>query len=145
MKQCSPQIWHLYGKVARSKAFAERKTYVLFAVCPKSCSRHTKHIARWKKFSFSFNKCLFYLCSLPEQAVGCYCCLLEQERSPEQPDADGNGYVICFMGGSEKGLNLYPCFFYGISKSYNKASRFYCIHIIQILLNSVQFFDLNYI
>lgn len=28
--------------------------------------------------------------------------------SPEQPDADGNGYVICFMGGSEKGLNLYP-------------------------------------
>ncbi|XP_029946092.1 protein Njmu-R1 isoform X1 [Salarias fasciatus] len=45
--------------------------------------------------------------SLPEQAVGCYCCLLEQERSPEQPDADGNGYVICFMGGSEKGLNLF--------------------------------------
>lgn len=46
--------------------------------------------------------------SVPEQAVGCYCCLLEQERSPELPDADGNGYVICFMGGSEKGLNLYP-------------------------------------
>ncbi|KAM9780028.1 protein Njmu-R1 [Neosynchiropus ocellatus] len=46
--------------------------------------------------------------SIPEQAVGCYCCLVEQERSPEQPDADGNGYVICFMGGSEKGLNLYP-------------------------------------
>ncbi|XP_008415099.1 protein Njmu-R1 isoform X1 [Poecilia reticulata] len=45
--------------------------------------------------------------SLPEQAIGCYCCLLEQERSPEQPDADGNGYVICFMGGSEKGLNLF--------------------------------------
>ncbi|XP_051797512.1 protein Njmu-R1 [Acanthochromis polyacanthus] len=45
--------------------------------------------------------------SIPEQAVGCYCCLLEQERSPEQPDADGNGYVICFMGGSEKGLNLF--------------------------------------
>uniref|UniRef100_A0A3Q3W4G9 Uncharacterized protein n=1 Tax=Mola mola TaxID=94237 RepID=A0A3Q3W4G9_MOLML len=46
--------------------------------------------------------------SIPEQAVGCYCCLLEQERSPDQPDVDGNGYVICFMGGSEKGLNLYP-------------------------------------
>ncbi|XP_040046400.2 protein Njmu-R1 isoform X1 [Gasterosteus aculeatus] len=45
--------------------------------------------------------------SIPEQGVGCYCCLLEQERSPEQPDADGNGYVICFMGGSEKGLNLF--------------------------------------
>lgn len=45
--------------------------------------------------------------SIPEQAVGCYCCLVEQERSPEQPDADGNGYVICFMGGSEKWLNLF--------------------------------------
>lgn len=45
--------------------------------------------------------------SVPEQSVGCYCCLLEQERSPEQPDADGNGYVICLMGGSEKGLNLF--------------------------------------
>nr|XP_061805434.1 protein Njmu-R1-like [Nerophis lumbriciformis] len=45
--------------------------------------------------------------SLPEQAVGCYCCLLEQQTSPEQPDADGNGHVICFLGGSEKGLNLY--------------------------------------
>ncbi|CAL8272179.1 unnamed protein product [Lota lota] len=47
--------------------------------------------------------------SVPEQNIGCYCCLLEQERSPDQPDAEGNGYVICFMGGSEKGLNLYPC------------------------------------
>ncbi|XP_067089066.1 protein Njmu-R1 isoform X1 [Osmerus mordax] len=45
--------------------------------------------------------------SVPEQAVGCYCCLLEQEKSPEQPDADGNGYVVCLMGGSEKGLNLF--------------------------------------
>ncbi|XP_062264378.1 protein Njmu-R1 isoform X1 [Platichthys flesus] len=45
--------------------------------------------------------------SLPEESVGCYCCLLEQEHSPEQPDADGNGYVVCFMGGSEKGLNLF--------------------------------------
>ncbi|KAI4887237.1 hypothetical protein NFI96_007269 [Prochilodus magdalenae] len=46
--------------------------------------------------------------SVPEQAVGCYCCLLEQERSPEQPEADGNGWVVCLLGGSEKGLNLYP-------------------------------------
>lgn len=55
---------------------------------------------------YAFN--LFTIYSIPEQAVGCYCCLLEQERSPEQPDADGNGHVICFLGGSEKGLNLYP-------------------------------------
>ncbi|XP_062874714.1 protein Njmu-R1 [Trichomycterus rosablanca] len=45
--------------------------------------------------------------SVAEQAVGCYCCLLEQEKSPEQPDADGNGWVICLLGGSEKGLNLF--------------------------------------
>uniref|UniRef100_A0A673KJJ6 Protein Njmu-R1-like n=1 Tax=Sinocyclocheilus rhinocerous TaxID=307959 RepID=A0A673KJJ6_9TELE len=32
--------------------------------------------------------------SIPEQAVGCYCCLLEQEKSPEQPEADGNGWVV---------------------------------------------------
>uniref|UniRef100_A0A672RYR5 Protein Njmu-R1-like n=1 Tax=Sinocyclocheilus grahami TaxID=75366 RepID=A0A672RYR5_SINGR len=34
--------------------------------------------------------------SIPEQAVGCYCCLLEQEKSPEQPEADGNGWVVIF-------------------------------------------------
>ncbi|KAJ8251651.1 hypothetical protein GJAV_G00223660 [Gymnothorax javanicus] len=46
--------------------------------------------------------------SVPEQAVGCYCCLLEQERSPDHPDGEGNGdYVVCFLGGSEKGLNTF--------------------------------------
>uniref|UniRef100_A0A4W4F8Z7 Protein Njmu-R1 n=1 Tax=Electrophorus electricus TaxID=8005 RepID=A0A4W4F8Z7_ELEEL len=40
--------------------------------------------------------------SIPEQAAGCYCCLLEQERSPEQSEADGNGWVVCLLGGSEK-------------------------------------------
>ncbi|XP_051744276.1 protein Njmu-R1 isoform X1 [Ctenopharyngodon idella] len=45
--------------------------------------------------------------SIPEQAVGCYCCLLEQEKSPEQPEADGNSWVVCLLGGSEKGLNLF--------------------------------------
>ncbi|XP_051994381.1 protein Njmu-R1-like isoform X1 [Xyrauchen texanus] len=45
--------------------------------------------------------------SIPEQAVGCYCCLLEQEKSPEQPEADGNGWVVCLLGESEKGLNLF--------------------------------------
>ncbi|XP_041943339.1 protein Njmu-R1 isoform X2 [Alosa sapidissima] len=44
--------------------------------------------------------------SIPEQAVGCYCCLLEQESSPDQSE-DGNGWVVCFLGGSEKGLNLF--------------------------------------
>lgn len=45
--------------------------------------------------------------SIPEQAVGCYCCLLEQEKSPQQPEADGNGWVVCLLGDSEKGLNLF--------------------------------------
>ncbi|TMS14980.1 Protein Njmu-R1 [Larimichthys crocea] len=66
--------------------------------------------------------------SLPEEAVGCYCCLLEQERSPEQPDADGNGYVICFMGGSEKGLNLYPL----CTASFTKCSILFCCIVFHV-------------
>ncbi|XP_066499151.1 protein Njmu-R1 isoform X2 [Hoplias malabaricus] len=45
--------------------------------------------------------------SVPEQALGCYCCLLDQVSSPEQPDSDGNGWVVCLLGDSEKGLNLF--------------------------------------
>ncbi|KAK3552736.1 hypothetical protein QTP86_022146, partial [Hemibagrus guttatus] len=32
--------------------------------------------------------------SLPEQAVGCYCCFLEQEKSPEQPEANDKLYLV---------------------------------------------------
>nr|XP_015211941.1 PREDICTED: protein Njmu-R1 isoform X1 [Lepisosteus oculatus] len=48
--------------------------------------------------------------SVPEQAVGCYCCLLEWDRPAEQAgEEEGGGadYVVCFLGGSEKGLNLF--------------------------------------
>ncbi|XP_048847540.1 protein Njmu-R1 [Brienomyrus brachyistius] len=40
--------------------------------------------------------------SVPEEAVGCYCCLLEQGEGQ-----DGDGYVVCLLGGCEKGLNLF--------------------------------------
>ncbi|KAK2833561.1 hypothetical protein Q5P01_017450 [Channa striata] len=42
--------------------------------------------------------------NIPEQAVGCYCCLLEHERSPEQPDADGNGYLDKYVQGLHSDL-----------------------------------------
>ncbi|KAL0993089.1 hypothetical protein UPYG_G00103070 [Umbra pygmaea] len=42
--------------------------------------------------------------SVPEVAVGCYCCLLEQERSPEQPDADGNGHLDKYVQGLQSSL-----------------------------------------
>ncbi|KAK9977569.1 hypothetical protein ABG768_019376 [Culter alburnus] len=42
--------------------------------------------------------------SIPEQAVGCYCCLLEQEKSPEQPEADGNGWVVIELDKYVQGL-----------------------------------------
>ncbi|XP_028841280.1 protein Njmu-R1 isoform X2 [Denticeps clupeoides] len=45
--------------------------------------------------------------SVPEQALGCYCCLLERETSPQQPEGDGSGWVVCLLGGTEKGLNLF--------------------------------------
>ncbi|XP_018612441.1 protein Njmu-R1 [Scleropages formosus] len=46
--------------------------------------------------------------SLPEQAVGCYCCLLEPDRAQDQAEDEDNGaYVVCLLGGSEKGLNLF--------------------------------------
>ncbi|KAA0705807.1 Protein Njmu-R1 [Triplophysa tibetana] len=43
--------------------------------------------------------------SLSEQAVGCYCCLLEQEKSPQQPETDGNGWVVLCAGSTEHMLN----------------------------------------
>ncbi|KAG7335366.1 hypothetical protein KOW79_001962 [Hemibagrus wyckioides] len=42
--------------------------------------------------------------SLPEQAVGCYCCFLEQEKSPEQPEANGNGWVVIELDKYMQGL-----------------------------------------
>ncbi|KAJ7989762.1 hypothetical protein DPEC_G00307880 [Dallia pectoralis] len=46
--------------------------------------------------------------SVPEAAVGCYCCLLEQERSPEQPDADANGYLDKYVQGLLSSLQSTP-------------------------------------
>ncbi|TKS91860.1 Protein Njmu-R1 [Collichthys lucidus] len=82
--------------------------------------------------------------SLPEQSVGCYCCLLEQERSPEQPDADGNGYVICFMGGSEKGLNLYPlCTVLYCTVSFTKRSILLCCIVFHVAVTGNRFKSLT--
>lgn len=89
--------------------FSHSRTHLASVMLHTNREGHIIKVSRHRiSKQINRNVSLFTLHSLPEQAVGCYCCLLEQERSPEQPDADGNGYVICFMGGSEKGLNLYP-------------------------------------
>nr|XP_042700737.1 protein Njmu-R1 isoform X2 [Chrysemys picta bellii] len=49
--------------------------------------------------------------SIPEFRVGCYYCLLQQEKLLETATVESNisppEYVICFLGGSEKGLELF--------------------------------------
>lgn len=49
--------------------------------------------------------------SIPESVFGCYYCLLQQPKplQKEMMDASINlpEYVICFLGGSEKGLELF--------------------------------------
>ncbi|RXN00760.1 Protein Njmu-R1 [Acipenser ruthenus] len=49
--------------------------------------------------------------SVPEQSLGCYCCLVQQDKLQDQAGAAGGistDFVICFLGGSEKGLEQYP-------------------------------------
>ncbi|XP_066560325.1 protein Njmu-R1 isoform X2 [Amia ocellicauda] len=49
--------------------------------------------------------------SVHEPALGCYCCLLETDRQgdrqAEEEEGGNANYVVCFLGGSEKGLNLF--------------------------------------
>ncbi|KAK7830009.1 hypothetical protein U0070_003464 [Myodes glareolus] len=54
---------------------------------------------------------------IPGYRVGCYYGLFQQEKLlPEitavEPELNPSEYVVCFLGGSEKGLELYP--FFGI-------------------------------
>ncbi|XP_039194969.1 protein Njmu-R1 [Crotalus tigris] len=49
--------------------------------------------------------------SIPETRVGCYYCLFQPEKCAEGADPESREtpleYVICFLGGSEKGLELF--------------------------------------
>nr|KAF6454985.1 sensitization to ricin complex subunit 2 [Rousettus aegyptiacus] len=51
---------------------------------------------------------------IPGYRVGCYYCLFQQKLLPETATMDSehnpSEYVVCFLGGSEKGLELYPFF-----------------------------------
>ncbi|KAB0367918.1 hypothetical protein FD755_021242 [Muntiacus reevesi] len=54
---------------------------------------------------------------IPGYRVGCYYCLFQQEKPlPQTASMDSeqksSEYVVCFLGGSEKGLELYPFFEY---------------------------------
>uniref|UniRef100_A0A8C5R357 Chromosome 17 open reading frame 75 n=1 Tax=Leptobrachium leishanense TaxID=445787 RepID=A0A8C5R357_9ANUR len=46
------------------------------------------------------------LSSFPEYSLGCYHCLLRQDQACES-SAPSPEYVVCFLGGSEKGLDLF--------------------------------------
>lgn len=57
----------------------------------------------------------FFFPRIPDYRVGCYYCLFQQEKLlPETATVDSehntSEYVVCFLGGSEKGLELYPFF-----------------------------------
>ncbi|PKK25623.1 hypothetical protein A306_00006294 [Columba livia] len=49
--------------------------------------------------------------SIPEYKVGCYYCRFQQENILEmatlESDAGAPEYVVCFLGGSEKGLEIH--------------------------------------
>uniref|UniRef100_A0A2D4L925 Protein Njmu-R1 n=3 Tax=Micrurus TaxID=8634 RepID=A0A2D4L925_9SAUR len=49
--------------------------------------------------------------SIPETRVGCYYCVFQPEKCAEGADPESREspleYVICFLGGSEKGLELF--------------------------------------
>jgi hypothetical protein len=50
---------------------------------------------------------------IPGYSVGCYYCLFQQGKLLPETVAVGSEhnpseYVVCFLGGSEKGLELYP-------------------------------------
>ncbi|MXQ84538.1 hypothetical protein E5288_WYG020679 [Bos mutus] len=52
---------------------------------------------------------------IPGYRVGCYYCLFQQEKLlPQTASTDSeqksSEFVVCFLGGSEKGLELYPFF-----------------------------------
>ncbi|KAJ1071381.1 hypothetical protein K5549_001673 [Capra hircus] len=52
---------------------------------------------------------------IPGYRVGCYYCLFQQEKLLSQTastdsEQKSSEYVVCFLGGSEKGLELYPFF-----------------------------------
>ncbi|XP_042304600.1 protein Njmu-R1 isoform X2 [Sceloporus undulatus] len=69
-----------------------------------------KHFAKGSFFEGMGNVASVEL-SIPESRVGCYYCLLQLEKSSETANLESSNspsdYVICFLGGSEKGLELF--------------------------------------
>nr|XP_034959758.1 protein Njmu-R1 [Zootoca vivipara] len=69
-----------------------------------------KHLAKGAFFEGMGNVASVEL-SIPESQVGCYYCLFQPEKCTEMANAELSScpldYVICFLGGSEKGLELF--------------------------------------
>ncbi|XP_004747128.1 protein Njmu-R1 [Mustela nigripes] len=69
---------------------------------------------------------------IPESRVGCYYCLFQQEKLlPEAATVDcehnASEYVVCFLGGSEKGLELFRLeldkYIQGLKNDMNREER----------------------
>nr|XP_056723061.1 protein Njmu-R1 [Euleptes europaea] len=69
-----------------------------------------KHLAKGAFFEGMGNVASVEL-SIPESRVGCYYCLLQPEKHAETASSESSicplDYVVCFLGGSEKGLELF--------------------------------------
>ncbi|XP_066471176.1 protein Njmu-R1 [Tiliqua scincoides] len=74
------------------------------------CSFIMKHLAKGAFFEGMGNVASIEL-SIPESRVGCYYCLFQPEKCTETANPECSttpvDYVICFLGGSEKGLELF--------------------------------------
>ncbi|XP_077184867.1 protein Njmu-R1 [Paroedura picta] len=69
-----------------------------------------KHLAKGTFFEGMGNIASVDL-SVPESQVGCYYCLLQTEKQAETACSESStstlDYVVCYLGGSEKGLELF--------------------------------------
>ncbi|XP_028674707.1 protein Njmu-R1 [Erpetoichthys calabaricus] len=45
--------------------------------------------------------------SIPEKVIGCYHCLFQQDKHGAEEDKTLLNYVVCFLGSTEKGLELF--------------------------------------
>ncbi|KAM4692562.1 protein Njmu-R1 [Rhinophrynus dorsalis] len=86
-------------------------TNLLAEVEPELRSFIAKRLSRGALFEGMGNVASVEL-SYPECTLGCYYCLLQQNKmsaaSSSEPSDRCLEYVVCFLGGSEKGLDLYP-------------------------------------
>ncbi|KAG9468577.1 hypothetical protein GDO78_022417 [Eleutherodactylus coqui] len=81
---------------------------------------------RWSRVCHLSNVCELPLCSYPEYTLGCYYCLIQcKPEDYTEPGPPSPEYIICFLGGTEKGLDLFrlelDCYTEGIKSKLQAA------------------------